>query len=201
MSGIVVADGSPFIGDIVVVADESSPQTVAGVTYIVAAGAVLSPAELALDLSTLFEPPRKRPFHWHNEGPTSRARMTELIARHTVVGVAFCGVVGRRGQIRARRAMLEQLSDWTRREGATHLVLEASDQVTMSRDQSTLLDHDHDRGGVPFVYDWRSKNEPLVWVADALAGIVGDWVTGKSLNACEDLRGRGLLEVTYLSVE
>jgi len=65
-------------------------------------------------------------------------------------------------------------------QGATHVVIEASDEATMGRDRDTILDHHRDMGGVPFVYDWRSKNERLLWVADAIAGAVGEYVTGQN---------------------
>lgn len=72
------------------------------------------------------------------------------------------------------------------------------DQVTNSRDQSTLLDHHRERGGVPFAYDWRTKQEPLLWVADALAGAVGEWAVGKSTFWYERLLEAGVITVRFI---
>ncbi len=126
-----------------------------------------------------FEPPRKRPFHWTGEGPIARWRMLDVILDSGIVAVAYYAHISRRGQRSVRNEMLPRASRWAADEGVEHLVIEASDDVTMSRDQHTLLDTFRESGGVPFGYDWRSKSEPLLWIADAVAGAVGEFVIGK----------------------
>ena len=169
-----------------------------GVAYVVAAAALLSHADVAIELAGLFTAERKNPFHWSREGTEARNRMIHTIIGTAVVSIAHCKQVGRSGQMPARRTMIEMTSDWAHGEGATHLIIESGDHVTNSRDQSTLLDHHRDRGGVPFAYDWRTKQEPLLWVADALAGAVGEWVIGKS-SACYDrLVDAGAITVTFI---
>ena len=61
-----------------------------------------------------------------------------------------------------------------------------------------MLDHHRGRGGAPFVYDWRTKNESLLWIADAVAGAAADWVTGKTGEWYDQLHDRGVLTVHYV---
>jgi len=72
------------------------------------------------------------------------------------------------------------VTGWARAQGATHVMIEASDDAAMGRDRSIILDHHRSAGGASFVYDWRSKNERLLWVPDAIAGTVGEYVTGQN---------------------
>lgn len=55
------------------------------------------------------------------------------------------------------------------------------------RDRSTLLRHFEERGGVPFRYDWRSKNEAVLWIADAVSGTIHDHFTGNDSRYFERL--------------
>ena len=181
MSQARISDGHPLIGEIIVVIDESSPpNTSGGVAYVVTAAAMLSLSMVEAGLSEFFQPSRHRPFHWAREGPQARDRMLGLIADSGIVAVAEYAHVARKGQLAARRAMLGPVTGWARAQGATHVVIEASDDATMGRDRSIILDHHRGAGGASFAYDWRSKNERLLWVADAIAGAVGEYVTGQN---------------------
>lgn len=51
-------------------------------------------------------------------------------------------------------------------------MIESGDRSTNTRDREALLDQFRAIGGVPFIYDWRSKNEPLLWIADAINGAI-----------------------------
>jgi hypothetical protein len=64
-------------------------------------------------------------------------------------------------------------------DGVDHLVIEASDAATVGRDRVTLLRTFEGTGGVPFRYDWRSKSERVLWLADAIAGAAGEHLVGK----------------------
>ena len=56
-----------------------------------------------------------------------------------------------------------------------------------------LLDSFRQAGGVPFTYDWRSKAEPLLWIADAIAGAVAEYVVGKDPTWWEMLSDLGIV--------
>jgi hypothetical protein len=198
MSSLPDSDGLPVVGDLVVVVDESGPTLAGGVAYVVAAAALLSVADVHAELAMLFTSHRKNPFHWSKEGTETRKRMLDIVIGTGTVAIAHCRQVGRSGQTDARREMLKLTSDWAQLEGASHLIIESGDRVTNSRDQSTLLDHHRERGGVPFAYDWRTKQEPLLWVADALAGAVGEWAVGKSTFWYERLQEAGVITVRFI---
>jgi len=82
--------------------------------------------------------------------------------------------VARNKQTTARKKLLEVTADRLVHEEVEHLIIESSDERTNQRDQAALLAHYRDRGGVPFAYDWRSKQEPILWIADAINGVVHD---------------------------
>lgn len=194
MSPPRVADDQPLASDLVAVLDESSPANAAGgVAYVVTTAAVFHPGDVKLELGAMFPPQRKRPFHWAKEGVEARQRMVEIVQASGIVAVSYYAHVGRRQQNTTRRAMLTRAADWVAGEGAGHLIIEASDKATIGRDQSTLLDGFRDRGGVPFVYDWRSKNESLLWIADALAGATGEYVVGTATHWYDMLSTSGVL--------
>jgi hypothetical protein len=50
-------------------------------------------------------------------------------------------------------------------------------------------------GGASFVYDWRSKNEQVLWLADAIAGAVGEYVTGQNTEWFARLDGADAIEL------
>ncbi len=193
-----VSDGRPIVGDVLVVIDESSPNNQAGgVAYVVTAAALLSVPDVVAGLTDMFPASRKRPFHWAKEGPEARNAILDVIVSTGVVAVAHCAHVSRRGQLPVRLEMLADLSGWAAIEGATHVMIEASDDATIGRDQKALLDRHRDSGGVPFTYDWRSKCERALWVADAIAGSVGEFVVGKNAYWYEKLVGAGALDLKF----
>ena len=183
---------------LIVVIDESSPgDGVGGIAYVVAAAALMSPAGLSDQLHDIFETERSRPFHWTKEGPEARRRIIELMIREGVVAEVLCAHVGRRGQRLARQRMIAELSIWAATEGASHVVIESGDAATDGRDKATLLDTHRDRGGVPFEYDWRPKSEPLLWIADAVAGAVSEHVAGKDSSWFELLDEGKVVHLRY----
>ena len=192
------SDGQPLIGDVIAVLDESSPPvTGGGIAYVVTAAAIITGPALLTELAALFGAERTRPFHYTREGVGVLRRMTKLLTEHCVVATAQCTFTGRKGQVAARRHLLPFISDWLGAEGATHLVIEASDAATMGRDQAHLLDHHRASGGVPFAYDWRTKSEPVLWVADFIAGVVSDHVIGKDSAKFESLVAAGVVQLHY----
>ena len=59
------------------------------------------------------------------------------------------------------------------------------------------LSYHRESGGVPFHYEWRSKSEPLLWIADAIAGAVGEHVVGKDSSWFERLEEGKVLRLSY----
>lgn len=191
-----VADGKPIVGEPVAVVDESSPANAAGgVAYVVSVSAVFSPTEARIALAELFPPDRTRPFHWAKEGPRARERMIEIAGEIGVTSVAFFAHVGRSKQITVRSEILERAALHVAGEGVDHLIVEASDRRTVRRDQDTTLDTFHDRDGVPFDFDWRSKSEPLLWIADAIAGAVGEYLVDKERRWFDELVQRRVVSL------
>lgn len=72
------------------------------------------------------------------------------------------------------------LADDVHKDGIEHLIIESGDEVTNSRDKTSLLNHFEALGGGPFVYDWRSKNERLLWIADAINGALLEFYRGNT---------------------
>jgi hypothetical protein len=193
-----ISNGRPISGDMLVVIDESSPDNQAGgVAYVVTAAAMLAVPEVVTGLTEMLPASRKRPFHWAKEGPAARKAIIDVIISTGVVAVAHCAYVSRRGQLPVRLEMLADLSSWAAIEGATHLMIEASDDATIGRDRKALLDRHRELGGVPFAYDWRSKSEPVLWVADAIAGSVGEFVVNKNAHWFEQLRDAGAVNLRF----
>lgn len=191
-----LADGEPFIGELVAVIDETVPEVGAGVHYVLTTAVTLSPTDIDQALAQLFSdtPQRKRPFHWHKEGPTARTRITDIIVEHGVVAHSRYQTVGRRGQRNARQLLLAELSAQLHVEGVDHLIIESVDDVTNGRDKRTLLDKFEPSGGVPFVYDWRSKSERVLWIADAINGAIHDYLIRGDVTWFSQLTEGGVLE-------
>lgn len=191
-----VADGEPIVGELVAVIDESSPANAAGgVTYVVAVAALFAPMRAQSQLGGLFNADRRRAFHWEREGSVARTRIIEIASEVGVVASAHYSHVGRRGQVQARRSMLARMAVDIANDDVDHLLIEASDAATIGRDRRVLLDTFREVGGVPFAYDWRSKAEPLLWIADAIAGAVGEYVVGKDASWYEMLSDRGIVSL------
>lgn len=79
--------------------------------------------------------------------------MLDLIVESGVVAIAKYAHVARKGQRSARQVMLGPVTIWARDQGATHVVIEASDEATMGRDRSIILDQHRELGEASFVYD------------------------------------------------
>ena len=53
----------------------------------------------------------------------------------------------------------------------------------------------HNSSGVPFQYDWRSKAEPLLWIADAVFGIASEHLLSGDNEIFDRLANAGIVEV------
>lgn len=194
MSDIQLADRQPYIGDIVAAIDESSPAAGAGIYYVIATAITLEP-EHAADIARGVIGERPRPFHWRREGPKARNRMIEAVIDLEIMATANWRSVGRKQQSAARAELLADLAQDAASSGTSHLIIESGDATTNQRDRSTLLDTFRSQGGVPFHYDWRSKSEPLLWIADAISGVVADHVTDTTNVHHRNLEAAGLLDI------
>ncbi|WP_420619462.1 hypothetical protein [Candidatus Poriferisocius sp.] len=84
--------------------------------------------------------------------------------------------------------------------GVDHLIIESGDEATNQRDQSVLLDTFRGADNAPLQYDWRSKSEPLLWLADAVCAIAAELVIGNGEERYERLNETGLIEVVYVDM-
>ena len=191
-----VADGEPSGGDLGAVVDESSPQNAAGgVSYVVAVAAMFDPTSVLGALDGLFTADRQRPFHWEREGLVARERIIEIASEAEVVATAYYSHVARRGQKHARTEMIGRIARRAADDGVDHLIIEASDQATIGRDQHAILQTFDGVGGAPYSYDWRSKSERLLWIADAIAGAASEFVTASDSTWADKLVAAGVLTI------
>lgn len=190
-----LADGEPFAGELVAFIDETSPQMGAGIYYVLTSAVTLDVASITVELDSLFvdTPNRTRGFHWHQEGPAARQRMIDIVIRNGVIARSRHRSVARNKQIPARLDLLCALADDLDTEGIDHLVIESGDTVTNNKDKTALLTHFEPRGGIPFAYDWRSKNERLLWVPDAINGALHAHYTAGDPSWFKQLSDAGVL--------
>ncbi|MEZ5378223.1 MAG: hypothetical protein R2733_17075 [Acidimicrobiales bacterium] len=191
-----LADGEPFAGELVAFIDETSPQMGAGIYYVLTSAVTLDVAAVTLELELLFAdtPNRTRGFHWHREGPAARQRMIDIVTRSGVIARSRHRSVARNKQIPARLDLLCALADDLVAEGIDHLVIESGDTVTNNKDKTALLTHFEPHGGVPFAYDWRSKNEKVLWIPDAINGALHAYYTAGDPSWFKQLCDAGVLD-------
>ena len=194
MRGLDLADGQPFHGQMVAAIDESARMARSGIYYVVCSVAILDPANAARLLRKVVGE-RERPFHFVEEGPAAIERMLSFIEATELVATSLWRSVGRRGQVAARRDLLRELALRCAHDGIDHLIIESGDRTTNRRDQEVLLNAFRETGPAPFRYDWRSKREPLLWVADAISGITSEYLLGHRESYYRRLHESGLIEV------
>lgn len=189
-----LSDGKPILGDLVAVIDESSPTAGAGVYYIVTAAVVFGWPDVRERIRGVIGE-RKSPFHYRREGPEAIRRMATVLEEVDVVASVLWRSVGRRHQVDARRNLLAAHARRLADDGVSHLIIESGDEATDQRDRRTLL-REFAGSVVPFSYDWRSKSEPLLWIADAVCGIASDFLLDGSSESFDRLAAAGIIEVT-----
>lgn len=194
-------DDDPIPPGLIGVIDETTPADRHGLYYVVSCGVIVTDAvtdaRQALR-STIGQ--RQRLFHWHTEGIEARRRMLACIGDLGVVAQA--GVhypTGRRGQERARRIILSDLIVELIYEGVGHVLIETRSAAQDGRDRATILDT-FAKLGRPhaFTYEWRTKAEPLLWIADAINGAIKEHLLAEDDRWLEHLRRSGVIdELTY----
>lgn len=185
-----------FTGDLIAVMDETTPQMGAGVYYVLTTAVIMTPEGLAVDIGGLFAdtPGRIRPFHWVREGVAVKQRMIDIIVAGGVVAISRYQSVGRKKQGQARTLLVKAIAEDLAHEQIVHLMIESGDRSTDARDKAALLDHFRERGGVPFTFDWRPKQEPLLWIADAINGAIHADLMGGDTSWFEQLQAGGVLD-------
>jgi hypothetical protein len=192
--GPEVADGEPLAGEIVGVVDESAHQAAGGVYYVVGAAVVLQATD-AVDRLRALVAHRSNAIHWSREGPEMRDRLIGVLADVVVSAKVRWAPAGRRGQLALRSELLSSIAVWADGEGIDHLMIESGDESINLRDRQVLARLARHRcEPFGFQYDHRTKAEPLLWLADALAGAVGEHLAAKNSSAYERLVELGLIE-------
>jgi len=88
---------------------------------------------------------------------------------------------GRRRQEAARGAAFEELLPLLIGDGVDHLIIESRAKAQDGRDKQAILEilRSNKMPGA-LTYEWRGNAEPLLWIADAIAGSVRDHLMGES---------------------
>ena len=169
----------------IAVIDETTPESQGGVFYVVNAGIVIEdPDEARVVLRKVIDASgRTRPFHWHKEGPAARDAMCEAIEQLGVVSHVGVGhPTARHGQEKARAVALGLVLPRLLADGVVEVLIEHRTDRQDQRDQAVILDVLHAQGRAgSLAYRWVSKTEPLVWIADALGGVMFDYLLGRDV--------------------
>lgn len=112
---------------------------------------------------------RVRPSHWSEEGPRVRTFLCELCETISTVGQTFVSPCGRKGQESTRVRLLEESLTWAHTEGSSEVFIESRGETLDKRDRRTVKNYSSTRN-ITLRVQWRTKNEPLLWLADSLAG-------------------------------
>lgn len=139
-------------------------------TYVI--GCVVVPHAECADLRRRLK--QRGPFHFHKASKASRIAMLAQIGawRLAVAGYVYRGLypIGREGARQAcLRKLLVDLRDWE----VGELLIESRRSRENTRDAVTIIHSMRFRNAPSnLVYDWKTKQEPLLWLPDAVAGAV-----------------------------
>ncbi len=155
--------------------DESFRSSPTGL-YLVAAAVVVDDQADALRARVRSViPPKQRRFHWHDESDRLRFRMLQEIARLDLVVLAHaCRPATPVKQERARALCLQSMLWELHERKVGELVLESRQERNNVRDRATIAQTQR-AGGAASDLRYRHAvplTEPLLWVADAIAGTV-----------------------------
>jgi hypothetical protein len=186
------------------VLDETYPELPGGVAYVVGAAVILAEEHAARAAVTgIFgDMQRVRPFHWHEEGPAAREAMIAVLGEiGAVAHVCVHYPTGRKKLEAARAGALGEVVPLILRDGASTLLIESRGAVEDSRDRAVILDtlNALDRSG-ELHYEWRTKAEPLLWLADCICGTVREQLLQIDDQPFEQLRATGVIDqLIYIS--
>ena len=157
--------------------DESAPESARGVHYVIGTAVLIDPTEkdeVRLRVRKLIGD-RRRVFHWKGEGIELRTKMIDLLGE---LGVGVFAVIHRpvaaRRQTVARDASLRSLTSMLCREGVDNLLIESRGPQDAD-DRRTLVDAING-GDLPaaLTYEFAGKDDALLWLPDAVAGVFGE---------------------------
>jgi len=185
------------------VLDETYPELPGGVAYVVGAAVILSEEHAARAAVTgIFAETRVRPFHWHEEGPAAREAMIAVLAEiGAVAHVCVHYPTGRKKLEAARGRALGEVVPRVLGDGASTLLIESRGAVEDGRDRAVILDtlNALNRSG-ELHYEWRTKAESLLWLADCICGTVREHLLGIDDRPFEQLRAAGVIDqLIYIS--
>jgi hypothetical protein len=181
------------------VLDETYPELRGGgVAYVVGAAVILADEQDARDaVAGVFAgPSRQRPFHWHQEGPTARDAIIKALADiGAVAHVCVHYPTGRRKLEAARAVALQTVLPKILYDGASTLLIESRGDREDLRDRGIILDtlNALERPG-ELAYEWRTKSEPLLWLADGICGAVREHLIRADDMPIEALRQAGVID-------
>lgn len=160
--------------------DESVPEMSNGLCYVVAAAVLVhnDHAQAREKIRKLLLPGQAR-FHWTSERAERRFAMLELVAALDVMAIVQASFpCGRKRQNQARRSCLTSLLGDLASHQVGQVVIEHRDEAGDRLDRQTFVAAKH--GGIAEVaYGFRAgADEPLLWVADAIAGAVSGHLAG-----------------------
>lgn len=126
---------------------------------------------------------RNSRLHWRYELPAHRRRVIDAVSRLRVNHVVVVGVpFNPRKQERARRLCMEVLAAELVARGATRVWIESRKQVQDQRD-ARMFDALRDKKvigpGLRLGFA-KPSGEPMLWLPDAIAGVVGSSQRGES---------------------
>ncbi|MGH9212440.1 MAG: hypothetical protein ACRD2C_17450 [Acidimicrobiales bacterium] len=170
---------------------ESVPESARGVHYVIGAAVLIDPAqrdEAEARAQKLIDG-RRRAFHWKDEGTLRRSAMIDLLGELDLgmFAVIHHPVAAKR-QVDARRRSLRTLASVLCREGVDDILIE-SRGIQDAGDRQTLVEAVND-GVLPtkLTYSFADKSNPLMWLPDAVAGVLSEAECCKTSQWIADLQ-------------
>lgn len=155
------------------VIDETAPEVNGSVIYVIVSAVLLETESCARAQLQAVIGRRSRPFHWNREGERKRLAMAQAAESIGALARGFEQACGRKTQDAARAQLLATALEWAVANGAEQIIIERRSKVQDQRDTATVK-RTLRRLGVPIdrpIVRWRGKSEPLLWIADAIAGV------------------------------
>lgn len=142
-------------------------------------------------------PHRQPRFHWRDESEPQRRRMLEAIVELGPTAAAYVCIPTGRRQDRARALCLNRMLWDLKQLGATRVVFESREPHNDRKDARTI-ERAKRAGAAAADLEYafrRPLEEPLLWIADALAGVASARVGGSGSRAPFDVLPNGFLAV------
>lgn len=183
--------------------DESGREGPEGIYYLVTAGVVVGaePDDARRTLLKL-RPPRGR-FHWYRQRDQGRMAMLDAMATlGTAAFVTWAYPIGAKRQEQARERCMTELLANLDREGIDQVVIERREERGLNRADRRTIHGAQQAGLVSEALTYRfqaPREEPLLWVPDAIAGAVGMHLANKT-SVYFDRLGTGRLLVVRRAI-